>query len=557
MRKTWVTLPIILFFVLACDPSDDFQASSKRLDIEMVSGDSTVAKMEKQESEPISNEPILVSDESTSINEEIKQCTEKPDLSTKGIKVVNRDVFANGMLDVFNLDLRTFVKSLPAPQGKVKYQSTRLRGAISSSFIQELLGKANPIARALVANIKDGSFESSEVAAKLLAEMLGRLYRVSPESALVQSQLVLFQTVLKDNGGKVEHAFITALEAAIQTPAFVYRLPSKEGIGAYEKAARLAELIWRSFPDETLLQKAKQGALGDSEKLRAEVARMLADPKSKRGVKAFFSQWLSLNNAFNAQRWYFSNKDKSDIIRKSLDKLLLDIERHTFTTQKPIPAIFNEFPGELDPSFASLIPLDRLQRKNSTTNPGLLSHPLLNLAQSQADHPSLVGRGLYVLRTYLCLDVGAPPPLGGAVDEEALPEGASERQVLEAHRKKPSCAGCHDLMDPPAIALLPLDASGLVREMDSKGKAIDSKVDFQLDGAKKVVAGPTEMQQLFSGSKDVRMCLLKQGLEYATGVKPDRKYSCLIEQMETAFSQTKQDYTSLIMTLVNAEVFWQ
>src|SRR4029450_13307190 len=53
---------------------------------------------------------------------------------------------------------------------------------------------------------------------------------------------------------------------------------------------------WSSVPDDTLLQLASSGELSKPETLRAQVRRMLADPRAAALTKNFAGQWLGLRN---------------------------------------------------------------------------------------------------------------------------------------------------------------------------------------------------------------------------------------------------------------------
>ena len=59
-------------------------------------------------------------------------------------------------------------------------------------------------------------------------------------------------------------------------------------------ASRLSYFLWSSLPDEELLALAQRGELQKPDVLRAQVERMLADPKSNRFVESFTGQWLRL-----------------------------------------------------------------------------------------------------------------------------------------------------------------------------------------------------------------------------------------------------------------------
>src|SRR6185295_18460994 len=62
----------------------------------------------------------------------------------------------------------------------------------------------------------------------------------------------------------------------------------------YALAGRLSLLVWGQNPDATLLEHAASGELATSAQVEAEVARLLADPRSEAGMGEFVDQWFDL-----------------------------------------------------------------------------------------------------------------------------------------------------------------------------------------------------------------------------------------------------------------------
>src|SRR5204863_508719 len=62
----------------------------------------------------------------------------------------------------------------------------------------------------------------------------------------------------------------------------------------YAVANRLAYFLWSSMPDQELIGLAQKKELVRPENLRAQVERMLKDPKARRFTDNFTGQWLDL-----------------------------------------------------------------------------------------------------------------------------------------------------------------------------------------------------------------------------------------------------------------------
>ena len=72
-------------------------------------------------------------------------------------------------------------------------------------------------------------------------------------------------------------------------------------LDAWSIATRLAALLWRSVPDDALLDAARSEALLKPDEVEKQARRMLADPKSERMLTGFFRDWLDVDEASLAQ----------------------------------------------------------------------------------------------------------------------------------------------------------------------------------------------------------------------------------------------------------------
>jgi hypothetical protein len=105
---------------------------------------------------------------------------------------------------------------------------------------------------------------------------------------------------------------------------------------------------------------------------------------------------------------------------------------------------------------------------------GLLGQGSILTVTSYPNRTSPVLRGKWVLENIL----GTPPPAPPAnvpdlEDNHPGVELRSLRARLEAHRRSPTCASCHRVMDPLGLALENFDALGQWREKEPGG-AIDA-----------------------------------------------------------------------------------
>ncbi len=121
-------------------------------------------------------------------------------------------------------------------------------------------------------------------------------------------------------------------------------------------------------------------------------------------------------------------------------------------------------------------------------------------------------------------------------------DGLSLRQRLEAHRKNPECAGCHQRMDPLGFALENFDAIGQWRTNIS-GQPVDSS--GVLPGGEKF-EGPAELKKiLLKHKEDFVRNLTEKMLAYALG--RGLEYYDMPTVKEISQTVARNDYRSSVL----------
>ena len=129
------------------------------------------------------------------------------------------------------------------------------------------------------------SANPSDDARKLLTDFLPHAFRRDVTASEIEPYLKLLQTRL-DTKDCFEDAMRRVYVAVLTSPEFLF-LPAPADDTAL--ATRLAYWLWNGPPDEALLVAARDRSLHRPEILRAQIDRLLADPRSER-----FYQDLSL-----------------------------------------------------------------------------------------------------------------------------------------------------------------------------------------------------------------------------------------------------------------------
>ncbi|HEY3516348.1 MAG TPA: DUF1592 domain-containing protein, partial [Gammaproteobacteria bacterium] len=148
--------------------------------------------------------------------------------------------------------------------------------------------------------------EEPRCAREILSALAHRAYR-RPLTADDVERLMPFFENGRANGG-FETGIQLALRRILASPSFAFRIEREtEGpatatsyaVSDTELASRLSFFLWSSIPDDELLALAEANRLSEPGTLRAQVRRMLADPKSRALVDNFAGQWLHLRNLDN------------------------------------------------------------------------------------------------------------------------------------------------------------------------------------------------------------------------------------------------------------------
>jgi hypothetical protein len=211
------------------------------------------------------------------------------------------------------------------------------------------------------------------------------------------------------------------------------------------------------------------------------VRRMLADPRSQALVSNFASQWLHLRNlaAITPDMRLFPDFD--DNLRQAFrretelffdsvlreDRSALDLLRADYTFVNERLAKHYGIPHVYGSRFR------RIALHDDSDRGGLLRQASILTVTSYATRTSPVIRGKWVLDNIL--GVPPPPPLPDvpALIDKTVDGNLSVRKRLAEHRTNPTCAGCHNLMDPVGLSLEKFDAIGRRRAADG-GMPIDA-----------------------------------------------------------------------------------
>ncbi len=321
-----------------------------------------------------------------------------------------------------------------------------------------------------------------------------------------------------DEGVKV------AVRAMLMSPHFLFRIeldpdprdPTPHPVGPYEMASRLSYLVYGSMPDAPLFAAAESGKLARPEGIEAELVRMLADPKGKAFAARFAGQWLGLGLLDAAQpdpKLFKWSTGMAQSMRTEVELFFAELLEKNRPPAELLTARFTHVDERLAKHY-KLPAVTAWTRASLETSErgGLLGMGGILTATSYPTRTSAVKRGAWVLSQLLCAEPPPPPP-----DVDALPTGptagATQRALLAEHRKNPSCAGCHTLIDPIGLALESYDPIGAWRATDG-GAAIDARGALPGGAA---FDGPRELSAALAADPRLGHCLAEKLLSFAVG----------------------------------------
>ena len=320
----------------------------------------------------------------------------------------------------------------------------------------------------------DDSAAATACATDILATLARRAFR-RPVTDDDVGRLLRFYEQGATTGG-FEDGIELALRRLLVSPEFLFRIveePTDAVAGVpyelsdLELASRLSFFLWSSIPDDELLSVAERGALRDPAVLESQTRRMLADSRAEALVTNFAGQWLSLRNAAAVQPDEDQFPDFGEELRRGFRReteLLFASVLHEDRSVVDLLAADYTFVNE---RLARHYGLPNIRgshfRKVSLDDPargGLLGHGSILTVTSYANRTSPVLRGKWVLENILGNPPPPPPPNVPALEETTTGKQLSMREAMSQHRANPVCASCHQLMDPPGLALEPFDAVG-------------------------------------------------------------------------------------------------
>jgi hypothetical protein len=302
--------------------------------------------------------------------------------------------------------------------------------------------------------------------------------------------------------------------------------------------------------------------LSDTNIYRAQIQRMLKDPKAATLGERFALQWLDLDRLGSEVKPDATKYPEFDdalgramkgevaayfnyLVRENRSLLELIDSQYTFANQQ-----LAELYGLKGITGDELRPVQLADARRG----GLLGMAGIHALTSYPVRTSPVLRGRWLLEALLGDNIPPPPPEVPALDEAAAekPNGLSLRKQLEQHRIKAECAACHDKMDPLGFGLENYDVLGRWRD-ELHGEPVEARGTLP---SGEVYDGPSGLKKVLLARKDkIMRHLARKMTGFAFGRELNPFDNCVIDDAMKALALNDWRADVLIETIAMSYPF--
>lgn len=381
----------------------------------------------------------------------------------------------------------------------------------------------------------------------------------------------VYEAAVELEGAEFFDGIALIIEALLQSPHFLYRIergtplegrPGVHALDSYELASRLSYLIWRSMPDDALLDAASRNTLTTSAGLTAEADRLFADPRAREGMWSFFAQWLRVDEVpglsrdvrdfpfYDAELAMLLQEEARHFVEEVVfnpDLDMRDFFRAPFTFVNERLASMYGISGVTGPDFVK-VALDPQQRA------GIMTLGALMAVNAKARITSPILRGVFIREQLLCSALPPPPPNVPVIPPDPDPD-QSTRAIAAEHTESEACAGCHRLIDPLGFGFEHYDSLGRWRDrdgphpIDASGEVVGT---WDMDG---VFDGAPELASRMAESEQVHRCVTTQVFRYAFGRGENPVDGCTLTTLYDTYAASGYDFQALFRAVVATEAF--
>lgn len=349
----------------------------------------------------------------------------------------------------------------------------------------------------------------------------------------------------------------TLVEAMLQSPRFLYKV--EQGIPTdtadvfqltgTELASRLAFLLWRSPPDDALLDRAEAGELDAPEALADVIGDLLADPRARAGIETFHAEWLGLDSLLDEPKDtvaypQYSAELAADMLTETNNYVYTTILRQHGTIAdlltSPTTYVNVRLAAHYEMETTGLSNASFEARPTPPERAGLFTQGSVLMKYAHADSTSVVHRGVLIREKFLCQTLVPPPNV----------ETQTEIKRLETQ----PCAGCHTLLDPVGYGFERFDGIGKVQSNSD----VDALVaQAALNGADEV-SGPfsniAELGSKLAQNPRVADCISEKWMTFLLQRALADEDACNVARARKTFEESGGTIEELIVAVLSSDL---
>jgi hypothetical protein len=406
-------------------------------------------------------------------------------------------------------------------------------------------------------------------------DFLARFGRRAFRRPLDGAELDAWQDVVRRISGTLGDIW-PALELTtagiLQSPHFLFRVelgqpddanPGKRRFSGLEMASRLSYFIWSSMPDDALLDAAIAGELDSAAGVRTQATRLVGDPRARSALVQFFSEYFKLERLDGISKSSEMFPQMSPTMGESMkQELLLLIDDIVFTRDADLREMLDSKTTFVNSELARLYQLSqpveelgftKITHPDNSPRAGILTTGAFLALNAHATVTSPTFRGRFIRQYLLCQEIPPPPPgvTTTLPDEDPNQGPETLRQRLERlHLQAPSCAGCHNQMDPLGFALESFDAIGAYRTTEN-GLPVDTRGaldDERFNDAR-------QLASILRERTDVSGCVSKLAYRYATGHLETMGEKRVTKALGESFAAANFSFKELVLAIATSDGF--
>jgi len=512
------------------------------------------------------------------------------------ISRVEYDDMVRDLLGDTTRPAETFVPESPMANG-VYFENNTYTG-VSTLVAQQYQQAAESLAQAAVSSpstlaaILPCRTRDAACAAQFIASFANRAFRGQLDGTESSQLLQLYSDV------EAQFDFAAGIQAVItavlESPRFLYVLELGQApatgdvvpLSPYEVAARLSLFLWRSVPDDALMQAAAAGQLATAAQVQGQAVRMLADGKAVDAIDDFTMQWLGLQGTptLGKDTQFTAWTGNSKIGAEMQDETLTNVSQLVLAEDGGLVELLTSPSSYIDSDLAKFygaslggglgvtVSDSALSQAQATfvktdlgagNRAGVLTNGAVMATQAHTSLPSSVLRGKLVREELLCDQLQQPPP-GITPPATSVPEGGTTRSLSAAHENSSSyCYSCHQFMDPIGFGFGHFDATGAYQATDANGfpgtfPPIDATGQVIAKSAGEAAFnfnGAADLVTQLAGAAQVQECFVIQEMRYALSRIETTDDACSAQQAFAAFSSGRLNVQKLLVAIAGSDAF--